>query len=139
MVLGHPGQRTSRPDCPLMTSAPQQLHGMNEPTDTYVWGAIADNGLDPQDVILWNIFPFHPHKPGNVFTNRTPTDEELTIGLNYTKDLLSLCKNKVSIAAIGRKSTDTLAAAGFEAVSLRHPANGGAGKFRSQFADWIQA
>ena len=30
---------------------------MNEPTDTYVWGAIVDNGLDPRDVLLWNIFP----------------------------------------------------------------------------------
>ena len=35
---------------------------MNEPTDTYVWGAVVDNGLDPRDVLLWNIFPFHPYK-----------------------------------------------------------------------------
>lgn len=138
MILGHPGKRTSNPACPLMTSNPQREAGMNEPTDTYVWGAIADNGLNPLEVILWNIFPFHPHQENNLFTNRTPTDEELQEGLLYTKSLLSLCKNSISLATIGKKSTETLAAAGFNAVSLRHPANGGAGKFREQFAQWIQ-
>ena len=63
---------------------------MNEPTDTYVWGAIVDNGLDPRDVLLWNIFPFHPHKT-SPFSNRTPTDSELADGLVYAKALLSYC------------------------------------------------
>lgn len=135
MILGHPGQRTSRPDSPYMTSRPQREHGMNEPTDTYVWGAILDNGLDPRDVILWNIFPFHPHKD-SPFSNRTPTDEELQQGLSYTHSLLSLCRSDITIGAIGRKSGDTLADAGLQAVLMRHPANGGAGLFRQQFAAW---
>lgn len=138
MIIGHQGQRTSRPDCPFMTSKPQRQSGMNEPTDTYVWGAIIDNGLDPQDVLLWNIFPFHPHKEGSLFTNRTPTDEELADGLSYTQDLQQLCQHDVSIAAIGKKSTQTLETAGLTAVSLRHPANGGAGQFRAQFRSWIE-
>ena len=137
MVLGHPGERTSRPDCPYMTSNPQRLHGMNEPTDTYVWGAIVQNQLDPHDVILWNIFPFHPHK-ASPFTNRTPTDEEISTGLNYTKELLSLCRRDIAIGAIGRKSEAMLSGAGRAAVVMRHPANGGAGLFRQQFTDWIQ-
>ena len=37
IILGHRGQRTSRPDSPYMTSRPQREKGMNEPTDTYVW------------------------------------------------------------------------------------------------------
>ena len=49
VILGHRGQRTSRPDSPFMTSRPQREKGMNEPTDTYVWGAVVDNGLDPRD------------------------------------------------------------------------------------------
>ena len=73
LILGRRGERTSRPDCTFMTSRPQQEKGMNEPTDTYVWGAIVDNGIDPQDVLLWNIFPFHPHKK-SPFSNRTPSD-----------------------------------------------------------------
>ena len=65
-----------------MTSRPQREKGMNEPTDTYVWGAVVDNGLDPRDVLLWNIFPFHPYK-ASPFSNRTPTDSELAEG-SYT-------------------------------------------------------
>lgn len=137
MVLGHTGQRTSRPDSPYMTSRPQREQGMNEPTDTYVWGAILDNGLNPRDVLLWNIFPFHPHKD-SPFSNRTPTDEELSAGLAYTRQLLALCQHPLRIGAIGRKAAETLQAAGIPAVATRHPANGGAGLFRKQFADLIK-
>ena len=79
---------------------------MNEPTDTYVWGAVVDNGIDPQDVLLWNIFPFHPHKK-SPFSNRTPSDTELAAGLSYAKALLSLCRPDIRVAAIGRKSAET--------------------------------
>ncbi len=136
MILGYPGQRTSRPDCPYMTSRPQRLCGMNEPTDTYVWGAAIDNGLSPDDMILWNIFPFHPHKD-SPFSNRTPTDEELSQGLRYAMHLTSLCRPDIQIGAIGRKSSQLLSEAGLSAVSMRHPANGGASLFRRQFAQWI--
>lgn len=132
-ILGHRGQRTSRPDSPFMTSRPQREQGMNEPTDTYVWGAILDNGLDPRDVLLWNIFPFHPHKE-SPFSNRTPTDAELTVGLKYAKELLALCPQVQTIGAIGRKAAETLQSAGIEAIATRHPANGGASLFRQQFA-----
>lgn len=136
MVLGYDGQRTSRPDCPFMTSNPQRWQGMNEPTDTYVWGAILDNGLSPDDVILWNIFPFHPHKD-SPFSNRTPTDAELAAGLTYTQELLALCRPDILIGAIGRKSALMLEEKGLAAAVMRHPANGGAGLFRQQFAQWI--
>lgn len=137
MVLGHTGQRTSRPDSPYMTSLPQREQGMNEPTDTYVWGAILDNGLDSRDVLLWNIFPFHPHKD-SPFSNRTPTDEELAAGLSYTRQLISLCQQPLRIGAIGRKAAETLQAAGIPAAATRHPANGGASLFRKQFAALIK-
>lgn len=136
MVLGYDGSRTSRPDCAFMTSAPQRLRGMNEPTDTYVWGALLDNGLSPDDVILWNIFPFHPHKE-SPFSNRTPTDAELASGLLYTERLLSLCRPDIRVGAIGRKAEQTLRDRGLAAAIMRHPANGGAALFRRQFAQWI--
>ena len=137
MVLGHTGQRTSRPDSPYMTSRPQREQGMNEPTDTYVWGAILDNGLNPRDVLLWNIFPFHPHKD-SPFSNRTPTDEELSAGLAYNRQLLALCQQPLRNGAIGRKAAEAQQAAGIPAVATRHPANGGAGLFRKQFAELIK-
>lgn len=136
MVLGYDGTRTSRPDCPFMTSGPQRRSGMNEPTDTYVWGALLDSGLQPDDVILWNIFPFHPHKD-SPFTNRTPSDQELADGLAYTSALLTLCRPHIRIGAIGRKAASMLGARHPAAAVMRHPANGGASLFRRQFAQWV--
>lgn len=138
MILGGPGRRTSRPDCRYMTNAPQREKGMNEPTDTYVWGAVLASQLEPQAVLLWNIFPFHPHK-ASPFSNRTPADDELAAGLVYAKELLSLCQQQLLIGAIGRKAASTLQTAGINASAMRHPANGGANIFREQFARFAQA
>lgn len=80
MVLGHRGNRTSRKDSPLLKPI-QQEKGFNEPTDSVVWKACLEAGLSPRDFLLWNIFPFHPHKKGNLLTNRTPSEEELAAGL----------------------------------------------------------
>lgn len=80
MVLGHRGNRTSRKDSPLLKPI-QQEKGFNEPTDSVVWKACLEAGLSPCDFLLWNIFPFHPHKKENLLTNRTPSEEELAAGL----------------------------------------------------------
>ena len=120
MIFRRPGERTSRPD--------------NEPTDSVVWKACLDAGLSPEEFLLWNIFPFHPYKKGNLLTNRTPTDEELSIGLSYTKELLTLT-GSLPLFAIGKKSETTLTKAGFSVTCLRHPANGGANIFRAQLKD----
>ena len=84
MILGREGTRTSRMDSPFITKAAQKEKGFNEPTDSVVWSACLEAGLAPDEFLLWNIFPFHPYKKGNLLTNRTPTDEELAIGLTYT-------------------------------------------------------
>ena len=107
MILGREGTRTSRMDSPFITKAAQKEKGFNEPTDSVVWSACLEAGLAPDEFLLWNIFPFHPYKKGNLLTNRTPTDEELAIGLTYTKELLSLT-GPLPLFAIGRKSEMTL-------------------------------
>lgn len=134
MIFHHRGERTSRSDSPFITKPTQREKGFNEPTDSVVWKACLDAGLLPEEFILWNIFPFHPYKKGNLLTNRTPTEEELSIGLTYTKELLSLT-GALPLFAIGRKSEITLTEAGFSVTGLRHPANGGANIFRSQLRE----
>jgi hypothetical protein len=131
MILGYQGQRTSLKDSPFIIKPTQKEKGFNEPTDSVVWSACLEAGLSPTEFILWNIFPFHPYKKENLLSNRTPTDEELAIGLTYTEELLSIT-GSLPIFAIGRKSEITLNEAGFAAIGLRHPANGGANIFRSQ-------
>ncbi len=137
MILGHQGARTSREDSPLITKPTQKEKGFNEPTDSVVWSACLEAGLAPDEFILWNIFPFHPYKKGNLLSNRTPTEEELAVGLGFTKELLALA-GPLPIFAIGRKSELTLAAAGIKAQGLRHPANGGAGIFWRQLKEALQ-
>ena len=134
MIFRRPGERTSRPDSPFITKPTQREKGFNEPTDSVVWKACLDAGLSPEEFLLWNIFPFHPYKKGNLLTNRTPTDEDLSIGLSYTKELLTLT-GSLPLFAIGKKSETTLTEAGFSVTGLRHPANGGANIFRAQLKD----
>lgn len=126
------GGRTSRSDSEYIEKNTQRRLGFNEPTDTIVWNSILENSLDPYKVLLWNIFPFHPHKANEPMSNRTPTQTELDAGWAYTKALLAL-NGEAKIFAVGQKAATTLAHYGVEAVALRHPANGGANLYKEQF------
>ena len=125
-------QRTSNPQSPLL-NASQKAKGFNEPTDTVVWNALNRHGLAAFDVILWNIFPFHPHKEGKLLTNRTPSAAELDVGVEYAKMLLELVPD-MQIVAIGQKAADTLRRYGIDCVAVRHPSMGGAEIFKAQVA-----
>lgn len=125
--------RTSNPNSPNITKRTQKELGFNEPTDTVVWGAIKEHNIDPFSCLLWNIFPFHPHKKDNPLSNRTPSLEELEIGWSFAKDLIKL-NGECKILAVGQKAATTLTNFGCEVETLRHPANGGATKYKEQFA-----
>jgi len=126
MVFAPAPRRTSREDV--------KADGFTEPTATIVWGAMRELGIDPRGVILWNAFPWHPYKPDKGFlSNRTPTDEEVMLGRPVLLALTAYVP-QARILAVGQKSAVLLAAMGIAAPALRHPANGGAGLFRTQFA-----
>jgi hypothetical protein len=126
MVFNRRPRRTSREDArPL---------GFTEPTATIVWGAMHDLRIDPRRVILWNAFPWHPYKADKgLLSNRTPTDQEIALGTPVLEALQGIAPEAV-ILAVGQKSASLLAGMGISAPALRHPANGGAGQFRKQFA-----
>ena len=122
-------QRTSREDLKPL--------GFTEPTATIVWGFLADQGIDPRRVILWNAFPWHPYHPDRgLLSNRTPKDEELAVGHQVLLQLLELGQFK-QVVAVGEKSAQQLQSLGIIASKVRHPANGGAGKFRGQMFDLL--
>nr|WP_252894265.1 hypothetical protein [Veillonella denticariosi] len=52
-------QRTSSSTSSMLKRT-QQEQGFNEPTDTVVWSAIIEQGINPYDALLWNIFPLSP-------------------------------------------------------------------------------
>lgn len=123
-------QRTSRPEL--------RQQGFTEPTATIVWGFLAEQGIDPRSVVLWNAFPWHPYQPQKgLLSNRTPKDDELAAGHRVLRQMLDLGQFK-RIVAVGEKSFAQLQQLQITASKVRHPANGGAGKFRSQLLDLLR-
>ena len=116
-------QRTSKPD--LIEK------GMSEPTATMMWGALIELGIDPYDVVLWNAVPWHPYKKGNYLSNRTPRMNEMEAGLKHLTSFISLF-DEAKVIAVGRKCEQSLSELGISHIGVRHPANGGAPKFREQ-------
>ncbi len=122
-------QRTSRPEL-----KPQ---GFTEPTATIVWGFLVEQGIDPRSVVLWNAFPWHPYQADKgLLSNRTPKDEELAAGHQVLRLMLELGRYR-QVIAVGEKSAAQLQQLGIEAAKVRHPANGGAGKFRRQMSQLL--
>lgn len=122
------------------TSKPKvNQKGMSEPTATIMWKAIYQLGINPYETILWNALPWHPYDPEDgLLSNRTPTDSELEKGYPALRTFLELFSDG-QIIAVGRKSEQSLDAFGItNYIPVRHPANGGAPKFRRQMNDLIQ-
>lgn len=112
--------------------------GMSEPTATIMWGALIDLGIDPYDVVLWNAVPWHPYSPGRgMLSNRTPLQQEMDSGLELLKPFLDIFEGAQPIA-VGRKCEQTLNCLGIRHVQVRHPANGGAPKFRKQVRELVR-
>ncbi len=118
---------------PCRTSRPEvRSQGFTEPTATIVWGFFAAQGIDPRRVVLWNAFPWHPyHAHKGLLSNRTPTADELAAGHDILRRMLRLGDFR-RVIAVGEKAALQLAQLGIAADKVRHPANGGAGKFRAQ-------
>jgi uracil-DNA glycosylase len=100
----------------------------SEPSATIVWSTLHELGI-AHTTVLWNAFPWHPYRPGNPCSNRAPTRAECQLGLSIVEALLAVVP-RARLFAVGRYAERVLREIGREAVVLRHPAQGGAGKFR---------
>lgn len=101
-------------------------HGTTESSATIVWKVLDEIGIHP---LMFPAIPFHPNKPGNLKSNRTPNSTELAIGVNYLKELISIFEIN-RFVAVGKSVEISLSGIGIEAHYVRHPANGGANKFK---------
>jgi uracil-DNA glycosylase len=99
----------------------------SEPSATVVWNTLHHLNL-ARDTVLWNAYPWHPHKHGSLHSNRTPTRSERTLGMPVLDALLQAFP-KATVFAVGRQAEQALAEAGRHATPLRHPSMGGARKF----------
>lgn len=133
------------PDAPFKTLTPQRtskkevnVKGMSEPTATIVWKALHNMNVDPGEVVLWNALAWHPFKKEKgMLSNRTPSDTELEYGFPALNAFLELFPKR-KIIAVGRKCEHVLNEFGAEYIPVRHPANGGAPKFRNQIKKIIE-
>ena len=108
----------------------------SEPSATIVWSTLTELGISRQTV-LWNALQLHPFKPGQPWSNRTPTDEELALG-EPALHILTTAFPKAKLVAVGKKAGLLLENMGIEpAATVRHPANGGATKFKAGMAELI--
>jgi uracil-DNA glycosylase len=117
-AAGYRGARVSG----LPFTSERQLTGSGpaESSATVVHCVLAELGLE-DDVLLWNVVPTHPHRPGVPRSNRLPTRGEATAGLPFARELAAGRR----VVAVGR-----LAQRALGAPYVRHPARGGAAAFR---------
>jgi hypothetical protein len=100
----------------------------SEPSATIVWKTLYRLGI-AERTILWNALQLHPHRPDDLWSNRTPTPSEISLGEPALRILIESFPT-AKIIAVGKKADGLLHEMGIPtAGSVRHPANGGATEF----------
>jgi uracil-DNA glycosylase len=117
-AAGYRGARVS--GVPFTSERQLTGAGPAEASATIVHTVLTDLGLD-EEVLLWNLVPTHPHRPGKARSNRPPTQGEIAGGRPF---LAELARGR-RILAVGRLAQRELGA-----PYVRHPSHGGAVEFR---------
>jgi uracil-DNA glycosylase len=125
-AAGYRGARVSG----LAFTSERQLTGAG-PTEisaTIVHRTLAELGLE-EDVLLWNVVPTHPHRPGRPGSNRPPTRAEIRAARPFLEALAGSGPTNRLVLAVGRLAERELGA-----PYVRHPSHGGAAAFRATLA-----
>jgi uracil-DNA glycosylase len=121
-AAGYRGARVSG----LPFTSERQLTGAGpaEASATIVHRILDELGLRDH-VLLWNVVPTHPHRPGEPASNRRPTAREIALSLHFLEALAA----GRDVVPIGRVAEAALGLSG-----IRHPSHGGARAFRDGLA-----
>lgn len=96
-----------------------------ERTAAIVWQVLNRIG---KPVMLWNVFPFHPHETGDPMSNRCHTRAEREATWPLLQALVSMVQPK-RIVAIGRDAHMALEGLDIPITAIRHPSYGGQREF----------
>lgn len=99
-----------------------------EQSATAMWSVLEEMEVLP---LLWNAFPFHPHKREQPDSNRKPTAKELEIGKSYLSELIELFDIK-TVIAVGNVADHVLDRMEIAHTKVRHPSYGGKKEFKEQ-------
>jgi uracil-DNA glycosylase len=102
-----------------------------ERTAAVVWKVLSRIG---QPVVLWNVFPFHPHAPDDPFSNRCHTAAERDLTLPLLRNLIDMFRPRC-LVAIGRDAQLALCDIGIPVTTVRHPSYGGQTEFTASLYD----
>lgn len=125
-AAGYNGARVSG----IAFTSERQLTGSGpaELSATVVHRTLAELGI-ADDVLLWNLVPTHPHRPGVPLSNRRPTRDEIAAARPFLDRLAGSGASNRLLLAVGR-----VAARELDAPYVRHPSHGGANAFRETLA-----
>jgi uracil-DNA glycosylase len=96
-----------------------------ERTAAVVWRVLSRIN---QPVVLWNVFPFHPHEPDDPLSNRCHTSAERKKTLPLLLALIEMFQPK-RLVAIGRDAQLALKGIDIPVIPIRHPSYGGQNEF----------
>lgn len=100
---------------------------VSERTAAEIWGVLGRLELPP---LLWNVFPFHPHEPGDPMTNRRFSARELAAVTELNGALIKWLRI-TRIVCIGQDATAYASSFGIKVECVRHPSYGGVTDFRN--------
>src|SRR5438552_3843168 len=121
-AAGYRGARVS--GVPFTSERQLTGTGPAEASATIVHRVLEELGL-VEDVLLWNVVPTHPHRPGDPYSNRRPTRAEVGDSRPF---LDTLARGRRALP-VGRLAQSVLGG-----PYLRHPSHGGAAHFKAGLA-----
>ena len=117
----------------LSIQRPTKGNEAAERTAAVIWSVLSQIEVP---VFLWNVFPLHPHEPGNPFSNRSHNTIERKAGEIILSQLILLLKPR-QIVAIGNDAARTVHRFRYQhkVVRVRHPSYGGQTQFLAQIGE----
>ena len=117
----------------LSIARPTKGEAVAERTAAVTWRVLS---RIERSVFLWNVFPLHPHEPGNPFSNRSHNSRERKTGEEILSQLIHLIKPR-RLIAIGNDAAGTARRLGSQrrVIQVRHPSHGGQTLFSAQMGE----
>jgi uracil-DNA glycosylase len=111
----------------LEPSRPTYGEPIAERTAKVIWDVLVKTETP---IFLWNVFPLHPHKEGDPFSNRTHNARERKAGSELLIKIINYIAPR-QIIAIGNDAFNTLTSLFTESrvYKARHPSYGGQNDF----------
>ena len=114
----------------LSIERPTKGKEIAEQTAAVVWRVLSQIKAP---VFLWNVFPLHPHEPGNPFSNRSHDARERKAGEEFLSELILLLRPR-RLVAIGNDAAQSARrlCSQPKSIQVRHPSHGGQTRFSAQ-------